>query len=462
MRINISLAILVLLNGVAAFWRMECRGRLGVARLDPLISPGTVSQHAHAIHGSSGFSNDATHADLVNGECTSCIVTQDKSAYWAPNLYFKHANGTYEDVEQVGGMLAYYFLNPDAKNPNGKIQAFPNDFRMIAGDSTRRNYSLGDPQKPDPEKSRWAQLGQTTQYDLAQRALGFNCLDYSKAPEGSLQRHYLPNKTYLDANCPDGVRFELSFPSCWNGKDITSPDFKSHVAYPDLVLNGNCPDGFNVKLPGLFYETIWATNAFKGVDGEFVISNGDVEGYGYHGDFMSGWDANFLQEAVDQCTNLSGRVQDCPIFTLQTEDQQRQCKLTVPSALANEKVTGMIGNSLPGGVAIQLGPGPAIGNNPQTESASIPVPTVGYTPEQHSSLTPSPTPTPSDPPVPAGYQLVRTDYVTNGNVVSKIVVIETVEYVMVATETVTVTATGGAEKSRRQLLHLHQHRHGSH
>lgn len=37
-----------------AFWRMVCHGRVGVARVDPLVSYGEVSQHAHAIHGSSG------------------------------------------------------------------------------------------------------------------------------------------------------------------------------------------------------------------------------------------------------------------------------------------------------------------------------------------------------------------------------------------------------------------------
>jgi len=40
--------------GVDAFWRMECRGYAGIARIDPLIAPNGVSQHAHAIHGSSG------------------------------------------------------------------------------------------------------------------------------------------------------------------------------------------------------------------------------------------------------------------------------------------------------------------------------------------------------------------------------------------------------------------------
>ncbi len=40
--------------GVDAFWRMECRGKATLARIDPLMSFGAASQHAHAIHGSSG------------------------------------------------------------------------------------------------------------------------------------------------------------------------------------------------------------------------------------------------------------------------------------------------------------------------------------------------------------------------------------------------------------------------
>jgi hypothetical protein len=151
---------------------------------------------------------------------------------------------------------------------------------MIAGSSIRRNYSIAgdDYTSPDPEKSLWGQLGQTTQNDLAQRAIGFNCLNYAKAPEGSLYRHYLPEKDYLDANCVNGVRFEIMFPSCWNGKDLDSPDHKSHVAYPDLVMNGNCPKGYDVRFPGLFYETIWETDAFAGKSGQFVIANGDIQG----------------------------------------------------------------------------------------------------------------------------------------------------------------------------------------
>lgn len=35
----------------SAFWRLPCRGRTGVARLDPLVDPGEISSHVHTIHG---------------------------------------------------------------------------------------------------------------------------------------------------------------------------------------------------------------------------------------------------------------------------------------------------------------------------------------------------------------------------------------------------------------------------
>lgn len=215
-------------------------------------------------------------------------------------------------------------------------------------------------------------------------------------------------------------------------------------------------------------------------------------GFGYHADFISGWEEDFLQSAVDQCTNASGQISDCPLFTILSADDQRKCKIATPPMIASEKLSGLIGDILPGNVKISLGPAPANHNQPKPDPIplpvlSVPVPNVlpggvfkeeptsspeaesTTTPSSTSTPTPTPTPTPSDPPIPKGYELVRTDYVTNGNVVSKIVVIETIEYVMMATETVTVTATPGADKARRELnqhkhqhQHLQRHRHGVH
>ena len=163
-------------------------------------------------------------------------------------------------------------MYPNAGNTS--LSAFPAGFEMIAGDTNQRNFTYP---VPDVEKSLWT--GEYAEQPfLRQAAVGFNCLNYAKTPEGSLYRHFLPDKAYLDANCADGVRFELMFPSCWNGKDITSKDKKSHVAYPSQVMTGECPEGFPERLPSLFYETIWATNAFAGKNGKFIISNGDPTG----------------------------------------------------------------------------------------------------------------------------------------------------------------------------------------
>ena len=166
----------------------------------------------------------------------------------------------------------YYLLNGE------KIKTFPKDFRMIAGDNLRRDFTAGDPGLEDPAKATWAATGETIQSHLEQRALGFNCLNYEADPEGTLERHFMPDKQFLDAKCTNGLRLELMFPSCWDGKNSEAEDHKSHMAYPDQVMSGNCPDSHPVHVPGLLYETIWNTYAFKGRAGMFVMSNGDASG----------------------------------------------------------------------------------------------------------------------------------------------------------------------------------------
>lgn len=55
MKFTPAIAAMVLAGSADAFWRMECRGRSGLARLDPLVNPGVASAHAHTIFGSSGM-----------------------------------------------------------------------------------------------------------------------------------------------------------------------------------------------------------------------------------------------------------------------------------------------------------------------------------------------------------------------------------------------------------------------
>ena len=104
-----------------------------------------------------------------------------------------------------------YYLMRGGSTHDGKtqkVEAFPNGFQMIAGSNFRRNTTI-----PDPDPNPLGPWPDSSQDDLAQRAIGFNCLNYHGVAEPALQRHKLPNKDFLDANCADGVRLEMQFPS---------------------------------------------------------------------------------------------------------------------------------------------------------------------------------------------------------------------------------------------------------
>jgi hypothetical protein len=132
---------------------------------------------------------------------------------------------------------------------------------MVAGDANRRNVSVRTPNIP---QSLWGPDDKTPEA-LAEKATGFTCLNYRGHSEGALTRHMLPNKTFIDANCANGLRLELMFPSCWDGVAPSAADHKSHVAYPDLVMEGACPEHYDARIPALFYETIWNTAVFRKV-----------------------------------------------------------------------------------------------------------------------------------------------------------------------------------------------------
>jgi len=429
---------------------------------------------------------------LRQSECTSCQFNDDKSAYWTPSLHFAHENGKTEIVPQVGGMLAYYLLLGD------NIKAFPKGFQVLAGDSRLRNFSGP---VPDPPTSSWTDADKT-QVSLGQKAIGMNCMNYNKAPEGSRYRHFLPTKEYMDEHCADGIRAEIMFQSCWNGKDVTSSDHKSHVAYPSLVDGGECPEGFETRLPTLFYETIWDTYAFKDKAGQFVWSNGDPTGrlqfvqftqahrlirtgYGYHADFINGWNIDTLQSAVDTCTNLSGRVEDCPVFSgkLQTEAEQGTCKIQdTPSALKNDNCSGPA-DGLCGDVPVQYGPQYANplkpgagGGEPSakpTLSSAAPVPTQGYAPAHsegaagvsvYNVKSSAPAAAPAAPAItPAA--VAQNSAPNDGGVISTSTYTKdgVVYEVCIKEVEVTVTVTEGAEATPSHYRrHAHMHRRGEH
>jgi len=234
---------------------------------------------------------------------------------------------------------------------------------------------------------------------------------------------------------------------------------------------------------------------------------------------MTGWDEKFLQQAVDTCKNNgpngedSGRVEDCKLFTLQSDEEAGKCTFKLPSKLATEDCAGPR-EGLCGGVPIQYGPGYAsplsAGQNdpapappappaptnapvltykpgsiivtnsdggggditiaklpgevgaaaayptvdiqaPSSAAAAAPsVPTVDVAAAEQPAA-PATTAAPVAPPPPPGHSIVSTMYYTSNGVAYEVVVEET-------EVTVTSTATAFQKKKR----HLHHRRAGHH
>ena len=242
---------------------------------------------------------------------------------------------------QVGGALVYYLQRQ--ANSSETLYAFPPGFRMLAGNPILRS----------------------NQGTLESQAITFACLDYSNPTP---QTGYLPNK-----NCPDGLRSQVFFPSCWDGVNVDSSDHKSHVAYPSGVDNGDCPSTHPVRLISIFYEVTWSVDDFKDLwwatngSHPFVFAMGDPTGYGFHGDFLNGWDVNVLQQAVENCTADSGVLEDCSVFTSQNLLNNN----TVCSAAKTfkEPVLGQL-SSLPGCNPVSIGPASAVSSPPCPDNTS--------------------------------------------------------------------------------------------
>jgi len=116
-------------------------------------------------------------------------------------------------------------------------------------------------------------------------------------------------------------------------------------------------------LVSIFYETIYQTGNFGNMWSQamnpsqpFVWAMGDPLGYGYHGDFINGWDVNTLQTAINTCTDDSGDMTKCAAFNFLPNSVSAGCH--IPSYV-KEDVLGMSTPlpKLPGCNGVQNGPG---------------------------------------------------------------------------------------------------------
>lgn len=320
--------------------RFSCY-QLVIDRIDPLVNPGSVpSPHLHQIVGGNSFNETMTHDLVAESTCTTCTFSEDFSNYWTAVLFYRAKNGTFKRVPQhqeigfpgTGGITIYYIPSSDEKK-NGPVTAFKPGFRMLVGDAARRETGPS-------------------------RKVCHRCMpksgDLSHLNCAGTDSQALPA-----APCVGGIRTVITFPTCWDGKNLDSPDHMSHVTYAagaganDVGPTGKCPNSHPVQIPQLMYEVRWQTQEFTELwkseypeagSQPFVWSTGDSKGFSQHGDYMFGWKDDSLQRAMDnRCTGDT-----CKVLDFQKFEEATKCG--VPR-LVHEDVDGWL-ETLPGDMMV--------------------------------------------------------------------------------------------------------------
>ncbi|KAK3387959.1 hypothetical protein B0H63DRAFT_431940 [Podospora didyma] len=287
-------------------------------RVDPIVQPGVVSGHLHDVVGASTFGVNFDPAVWAKSNCSSMQVQENKSNYWMPSLMARNDNGTFSAIPLLETRVYYLNNHPDGT----KVKAFPQGFRMLAG-----NPSATAP---------------TGHMDLMSSS-GFQCQNGRNDGRENIQPH-LP---YFE--CLDFTRLTLAFPDCWDGINLDSPDHKAHVTY--RLGNGTCPLSHPVSMMEIDLELGYWTRGYRW--DQLLLSTGDQAGYGLHADYLSFWDVDLLQRALDDPTcqhreNIFGDNAQCQALLPYRNDAAMQsCKLEAKIPQEETGITKPI-PSLPG------------------------------------------------------------------------------------------------------------------
>lgn len=142
-------------------------------RLDPIVQPGAASSHLHNIVGGNRFNATYDPQFLRSSTCTTSPITADKSSYWAPGMYFMNKTTTSTTFTRVSSGFNIYYL---PRGDSGQVKAFPDGFKMVAGDPNRNTYNSSL---------------------FEDQAISWVCLDYNNPGVNGQQTPGFPT-----ANCP--------------------------------------------------------------------------------------------------------------------------------------------------------------------------------------------------------------------------------------------------------------------
>lgn len=267
---------------------------------DPIVFPGKEgAAHLHLFFGNALVDHNTT-TENIRTNCKSAAAggTANCSGYWIPALLNAQKNVIPPDFS-----LWYYKAGYALTDPRN-VAVPPVGLKIVQGEASASpsnpQTNSGNPLSGDLGKERILEEGDRGSF------FNWNCGDT-----------YLKGKPYIPQDCSPGsvLTLSLSFPLCWNGRDLDSADHLSHMANPN---NGECPTSHSVPLPTLSLNIEWVVPA-EGTKGwhlssdMYTISDQTPGGYSTHADWFNGWDTTVFERFNNNCNRA---LRDCGVDVL--------------------------------------------------------------------------------------------------------------------------------------------------
>lgn len=235
---------------------------------DPLVFPGQPGRsHGHAFFGNPTTNANSTTQSLLATSTTNCAggPQANKSAYWIPGL-IDTATGNLV----LPKILGIYYKASYSLDASTVYNPIPQGFRFLIGDSKA----------------------------AAPQAVA----DWTCEGDGKGAYKALPN-------CAVGttLRMNVTGPACWDGVNLTSPDNRSHTAYPS---GGKCPATHPKAIPEISFHAEWDVKTVNQTASYRLVSDPPTgpAGYTIHGDEWLLWAPDVMASFVQNCLNAK---KDC-------------------------------------------------------------------------------------------------------------------------------------------------------
>ena len=226
---------------------------------DPIVYPGQPGAgHLHTFFGNTltnAFTTPESLRTTGNSTCRGGIV--NRSAYWVPTMIDT------ADGRPLRPTVGSFYYKTGYEIAAELMQPMPIGLRMIAGDS-KGSVPYNGP-------------------------YSYDCF-------GAYGAVRLPTSSGCPADTTD-LEMTVTFPQCWDGVNLDSPDHKSHMSYAldqdgDPPYAKHCPATHPVVLPVIQINVWYAVDATGTSTWRLSSDTYDATtpgGYSAHADWFNGW-----------------------------------------------------------------------------------------------------------------------------------------------------------------------------